>query len=331
VTDRADGESEADVTTEVDVAVDVTTAVDVAVVVVTYNSDRLLVDLFDSLDGGLAGSTWQLVVVDNASADETVAAIRRLRPAATVVETGRNAGYSAGINAGVAAAPPHSAVLVLNPDVRLCPGCVPALLRALTLPGTGIAVPRLVDGEGQLILSMRREPSVLRTLGDAVLGARTAGLFPVLGEVVTDPRRYTEPAVIDWSEGSTLLVSAEAWRLCGPWDESFFLYSEETDFALRVRDRGLVTRYVPTAEGIHLGGESRESPGLWSLLNLNRVRLFRRRHGRIRTAAYWAALCLREGTRAVQGRTTSRAALRALLSPRRLREVPGPHSIRTSA
>jgi N-acetylglucosaminyl-diphospho-decaprenol L-rhamnosyltransferase len=333
VTDRVDGESEAVVTTapEADADVDVTTKVDVAVVVVTYNSEPLLADLFASLDEGLGGASWQLVVVDNASADDTVATARRLNAAATVVETGRNAGYAAGINAGVAGAPAHGAVLVLNPDVRLRPGCVPELLRALALAGTGIAVPRLVDGDGRLIHTMRREPSVLRTLGDAVLGARRAGLIPVLGEVVTDPRRYTEPAVVDWAEGSTVLVSAQAWQLCGPWDESFFLYSEETDFALRVRDRGLVTRYVPTAEAIHLEGDSRESPGLWCLLNLNRVRLFRRRHGRLRTIAYWAALCLREGTRAVQGRATSRAALRALLSPRRLREVPGPHSVRTSA
>lgn len=310
-----------------DVDVDVEGPVDVAVVVVTYNSERLLPDLFTSLDEGLDGATWRLFVVDNASADATVTTARRLRPDVTVVETGRNAGYAAGINAGVVAAPPYRALLVLNPDVRLCPGCVRELLEVLAVPGTGIAVPRLVDGEGQLIHTMRREPSVLRTLGDALIGARRAGLYPRLGEVVTDPRRYCEPAVVDWAEGSTLLVSAEAWRRCGPWDESFFLYSEETDFALRVRDSGLVTRYVPTAGAVHLEGGSGESPSLWSLLSLNRVRLFRRRHGRISTAAYWAALCLREGSRAILGRVTSRAALRALLSPRRLRELPGPHSL----
>ena len=98
---------------------------------------------------------------------------------------GRNAGYAAGINAAVRAAPPHSAILVLNPDVRLMPGCVAELLDALR-PGTGLAVPRLVDAKSELIESMRREPTVLRAWGDATLGARRAGRYPAFGEVVTD-------------------------------------------------------------------------------------------------------------------------------------------------
>jgi N-acetylglucosaminyl-diphospho-decaprenol L-rhamnosyltransferase len=299
----------------------------VAVVVVTYNSERLIDDLLTSLDDGLKGIAWHLTVSDNASADGTVPAVRRLAPAATIVEMGRNAGYAAGINAAVQVAPPHSAILVLNPDVRLMPGCVTELLDALR-PGTGLAVPRLVDAKSELIESMRREPTVLRAWGDAVLGARRAGRYPALGEVVTDHRRYLDGAVTDWAEGSTLLISAECWQRCAPWDESFFLYSEETDFALRARDAGLVTRYVPAAGAVHLEGDSAQSPGLWALLMLNRVMLFGRRNGRLRTIAYWTALVLREASRAMLGRPTSRAAVQAIISPRRLREARGPHSVR---
>jgi N-acetylglucosaminyl-diphospho-decaprenol L-rhamnosyltransferase len=144
----------------------------VAVVVVTYNSERLLEDLLSSFDDGLKGVSWHLTVADNASADASVRTARRLAPAATIVEMGHNAGYAAGINAGVRAAAPHSAILVLNPDVRLMPGCVAELLGALG-PDTGIAVPRLVDGNGKLIESMRREPSLLRAWGDALPGATT--------------------------------------------------------------------------------------------------------------------------------------------------------------
>jgi len=303
----------------------------VAVVVVTYNSEPLLADLLASLEPGMAGVAWHLTVADNASADDSVATLRRLAPQATVVEMGRNAGYAAGINAAVAAAGPYTAVLVLNPDVRLEPGCGPELLRALRQPGTGVAVPRLADRRGVLIPSMRREPSILRTLGDALLGANRAGRIPALGEVVTDERRYATEAVTDWAEGSTLLISAECWRRCAPWDESYFLYSEETDFALRVRDAGMVTRYTPAARAVHLEGGSAHSPGLWMLLTLNRVRLYGRRHGRVGTAAFWAVLVLREGSRAIIGRRTSRVAVRALLSPRRLREVPGPRMVHAAA
>lgn len=299
----------------------------VAVVVVTYNSGGLLEDLLASLPDGLKGVSWHLTVADNASSDGCVLTMRRLAPTATIVEMGRNAGYAAGINAAVRAAAPHSAILVLNPDVRLMPGCVAELLGALT-PGSGLAVPQLVDRDGKLIESMRREPSVLRAWADALLGAGRAGRYPALGEVVTDPRCYDAPAVTDWAEGSTLLISAECWRRCGPWDESFFLYSEETDFALRARDAGLVTRYVPSARAVHLEGGSAQSPGLWTLVVLNRVRLFRRRNGTIRTAAYWTALVVREASRAVLGMKTSQAAVKALVSPRRMREPRGPQSVR---
>lgn len=299
----------------------------ISVVVVLYNSEELVADLIASLPAGLEGLEWSLTVADNASTDDGPARVRDLAPNATVVETGRNAGYAAGINAAIAAAPPHTAVLVLNPDVRLTSGCVAKLMRALRQPGVGIAVPRLLDAKGELIVSQRREPTVLRALADAVIGAERAGRHRAIGEVITDRRLYEVSRITDWAEGSTLLISAECMSRCGPWDESFFLYSEETEFALRARDLGLVTRYCPTATAIHLEGGSGSTPGLWSLLVLNRVRLFRRRHGPVRSSSFWAAVLVRESSRALMGKETSRAAVRALVSPSRFREAPGPHSV----
>ena len=299
----------------------------VAVVVVTYNSERLLPDLIASLGPGLEGVDWHLTVVDNDSADDSVEAVRRLAPEATVLEMGRNAGYAAGINAALAKAGPFDAVLTLNPDVRLTPGCVRTLLGVLRTEGTGIAVPLLVDGQGRLIHTMRREPAARRVLGDALLGAVRAGRYPALGEMVTDERHYTAETVTAWAEGSTVLFSAECWERCGPWDESFFLYSEETDFALRAADAGLVTRFTPAARAVHLEGDSKVSPGLWTLLTLNKVRLYRRRHNAVAAAGFWAALVLREASRAALGKVPSRRATRALLSPARLRETPGPQTV----
>lgn len=291
--------------------------VDVAVVVVTFNSRDVLPELLSTLPSGLSGLTWQLVVVDNASTDGSAELAAKLAPGCTVVETGRNAGYAAGLNAGVRAAPSHRAVLALNPDVRLFPGCVAALISALAQPGIGIAVPRLADGDGDLHLSLRREPTVLRALGDALLGARRAGRWSALGELVTDPTAYGEAHTCDWAEGSTQLISAACWQACGPWDEIFFLYSEETEFALRARDLGFETWFEPAARATHLQGESTTSPQLWALLVTNRVRLHRRRHGVVAGLAFWLVVTLREASRALLGRDISRAALRALLDPRR--------------
>jgi GT2 family glycosyltransferase len=297
---------------------------EVVVVVVTYNSAGLVGDLVASLPAGTGGLPWRLVVVDNDSSDGTTDVVRAHVPDAVVVSMGRNAGYAAGINAGVRATGPGRALLVLNPDVRLAPDCVPRLLRALDQPSTGIAVPRLVDGAGQLVLSMRREPTLVRALADAALGAERAGRWRTLGEVVADPDAYDECQVTDWAEGSTQMISRACWERCGPWDESYFLYSEETDFHLRVRDHGLLTRYVATASAVHLGGDSTTSPRLWSMLVANRLRLFTRRNGRARGLLYWSALLLREASRAALGKTTSRQAVRTLLSPRLLRAPRGP-------
>jgi GT2 family glycosyltransferase len=293
----------------------------VAVVVVMYNSRSLLADFAASLSDGLAGVDFELVAVDNASPDDSAELIKALVPTATVVTMGQNGGYAAGINAGVSAAGRHSAILVLNADVRLGGGCVVELLRGLRQPGIGIAVPRLTGADGLVIDSMRREPTVARAFGDAILGARRAGRFAAIGEVVSDLQQYECKQRTDWAEGSAQLISTECWEACGPWDESFFLYSEETEYNLRARDLGYATLYVPTARATHLVGGSGISDDLWTMQVLNRIKLFRRRHDRLATTLFWLATLIREASRAALGRGNSRSAASALLRPKRLQAV----------
>ena len=286
---------------------------DVVVVAVTWNSADVLPDFLGSLPEAMRGvEAWQLVVVDNDSADGTLDLLRRDAPWARVVQTGRNAGYAAAINAGVTVARLGAAVLVCNPDLRPAPGSVQLLLDALDSPDTGITVPRLIDEAGRLQTSLRREPTVRRALGEAVLGGRRAGRFASTGEVVTDPAAYEQAMTADWATGAAMLISPACRAAVGSWDESFFLYSEETDFALRARDAGFALRYVPKAVAVHIGGESGVSPRLWSVLTRNRVALFAKRHGRLHTAAFRGAVVLNEALRAVGGNPTHRAGLAAV-------------------
>jgi len=299
----------------------------VAVVVVTWNSSAVLGGLLGSLTDGLAGVAWELVVADNASADDTVAIAERWllehedSAHGRVVQTGSNAGYAAAINLALAKAEPYTAALILNPDIRLEPGCAARLLEPLaggSGQSAGITVPRLLERDGELAHSLRREPTLPRAFGEAVLGRR-AGRFAWLGEVVQDEADYRGPTVADWATGAIMMISAECLAACGPWDESFFLYSEETEFALRARDLGFPTRLAPAAVAVHLGGESKVSAQLWTLLILNRVRLYRRRHALPAATAYWGVALLRELPRAALGKRRSRSAVAALLRPSRLR------------
>lgn len=296
----------------------------IAICVVTFNSASLVEGLAASIPGGARGIDWTLVFADNDSSDDTVAEIARWAPSASVVQTGSNLGYAGGLNAAIRAAGACDAYLVLNADVRLTDGCLAKLYTSLDAR-TGIAVPRLVDADNQLIWSMRREPTLLRAWADTLIGAERAGRLGRLGEVVADPDLYDSARPTDWAEGSTQLISADCVRSCGLWDESFFLYSEETEYNLRVRDLGFSVRYEPNAVAQHLKGDSAVSPPLWSLLVMNKIRLYRRRHGWASSALFWLAILVREASRAaVFRKRTSLAALRVLLRPRYWRTRRGP-------
>lgn len=292
------------------------TASQVTVIVVTYNSADVIPGFIEGLRRSTADLDWRLVVVDNASGDGSAEIAQRLAPEAVVLRQPDNSGYAAGINAGLRESSPGP-VLLLNPDITLQAEALNSLLEALKHSGAGIVVPQLRDSSGRLLYSLRREPSIRRVLGEAILGGDRAGRYDAWGEVVTVPERYASVGTADWATGACMLVSPECVHAVGSWDERYFLYSEETDFVLRARDAGFVLRYEPAAIAEHVGGEAHTSPRLFALLTVNRWRLYRERHSAIAASAFWAALVLDALPRALLGRRTSRASLAALLLRRR--------------
>jgi N-acetylglucosaminyl-diphospho-decaprenol L-rhamnosyltransferase len=296
---------------------------DVTVIVVTWNSSELLGGFVEALRSGMAGvASWQLVIVDNDSADGTIEVAERLAPAAITVRNTRNAGYAAGINKGVEVAGPTAAYLVVNPDIRLGECAVIKLLAELERPATGIVVPQLRRPDGRLVRSLRREPTLYRLLTEAFLGGPRADRWLHGGELVRDERAYARPTTADWATGAAMLISAPCLERTGPWDESFFLYGEETEFALRARDLGYQLRYLPAASAVHIGGQAHLSPDLYSLLTVNRARAFRKRHGRLASLLFWMVLVVSEGLRS-PGKQAAihRAALVTLLRPTRQRRL----------
>ena len=103
-------------------------------------------------------------------------------------------------------------------------------MEALEEPGTGIVVPQLRSPDGTLEPSLRRTPTLLRAAG--LEKTRVSAL----SERIASPAEYTYPHVVDWAQGAVVLISRECFDKLSGWDESFFLYSEETDFSLRARD-----------------------------------------------------------------------------------------------
>jgi N-acetylglucosaminyl-diphospho-decaprenol L-rhamnosyltransferase len=258
---------------------------DLNVVIVSYNSKHVLGDLLDSLPAALDGLAAEVIVVDNASADGS-AEFAEARRDCRVVRSA-NVGYAGGVNRGVREGVSGEAILILNPDVVLTAGSIPRLLAALQHDHIGIAVPKVQSPTGDLQPSLRRDPSLLRALG------LTRTKIPALSEYVSDPADYVSARNVDWALGAIMLVSRKCYDALGGLDESYFLYSEETDLSLRARDIGLLTRYEPSSVAVHIGGQSGRSKLTNAMKAVNRVRLYRRRHGIV---ASWCYYCLTVAT-----------------------------------
>jgi GT2 family glycosyltransferase len=296
----------------------VTRARRIAIVVVTYNSAEVLDACLRSLPAGAEGVTLtDVVIADNGSSDDWERIAAASPVPVTTVQLGRNAGYAAGFDAGLTRLDlaDLDAVYLLNPDCRLRPGSLATLAAALEEPHRGIAAPRLLNPDGTLQPTLRRMPTVGRAFAEMVLGGQRAGRIGKLGELVFDPAEHERPGPAAWVTGAAMLISTRCLADVGPWDESFLLYSEETEFILRAADAGWTTWYEPAAVVEHIGGESDTNPRLAALAVVNKVRLFSRRRGQPAAAAYYALTLVGQAVRALTGRATARAAVVALLRP----------------
>jgi GT2 family glycosyltransferase len=245
--------------------------VDCAVVIVTYNSARHIIGVLDSLPAAAAGLTLRTVVVDNGSTDATIDLVSG-RGGVSCVRAGANLGYAGGINVGREHGGEYSALLVLNPDIVLEPGALREMFAALGDPAVGIVAPMLLEPDGRRYPSLRRQPSVVGAIGDGLLGSRIDRRPAWLSETVWDEDSYRYRHAVDWASGAALLISAACDRAVGRWDEQFFLYSEETDYATRARAGGFRVEYVPTARVFHSRGGSGCSNELVALMAISRLR-----------------------------------------------------------
>jgi GT2 family glycosyltransferase len=301
--------------------------VDCGVVVVTYNSASHLGALLTSISEASRTASTRVVVVDNGSTDGTTDLVEASD--AVLVRSAANLGYAGGINEGRRRVGPCRHVLVLNPDLRLEPEAIDRLLAAFrTDPSVGAAVPRLVDPDGRTRRSLRRDPTLLRAIGDAILGDIVRPRPGWSTEQVDADEAYQQRHAIEWATGAAIMVSADCDRAIGDWDEAYFMYSEEVDHAVRIREAGYRIDFVPDAIAVHEEGGSGTNPDLVALLALNRVRLYRSRHGRVRTALFRLVVGAHELSRGWRAERRAIAAvssvhpLQATTTSTRLRSPP---------
>ena len=276
--------------------------------------------MLDSLPAASGALSTRCVVVDNASTDATLS-LARMRDV-TVIASAQNLGYSGAINLGRRAAGPCSSLLILNPDVVLEPGAIERLCSATAGSDVGMVAPMLFDARGNIYPTMRRDPSIRGTLGDALFGARLAARPGWLSEPVRDEGAYAQAHDVAWASGAVMLITAACDAAVGEWDSSrFFLYAEETDYAIRARRCGYRVCYVPSARVLHQEGGSGRSPALHALQSVNRIRCYGKYHRATATFMFRVVVALGHLLRAF--RRSDREALRTVLRRSRWRELPG--------
>ncbi|MGV8083345.1 MAG: glycosyltransferase [Coriobacteriia bacterium] len=226
--------------------------IDVSIIIVTYNSARFLRPCLDALSAAAAVSTFEIIVVDNASTDDSVEIVQAIAPEATILKSDRNGGFAYGCNKGISAAN-GSYVVFLNPDAVAWPHSIDALVTYMdATPLTALAGPRLHEADGSLQFSQRNFPAPGNQFFEAFLLHRA---FPRLttraGEVIYDAGRYEQDCSVDWISGAVMIARPEALAEVSGFDESYFMYSEEKDLCQRLATAGWNIGYAASSDMTH--------------------------------------------------------------------------------
>ena len=223
----------------------------VTIAVVSYNVAPLLERCLRSAEAALEEvGGGELIVVDNASSDESVALVRREFAAAHLIANERNVGFGVGCNTALERSV-SEAMLFLNPDAELQPGALDALLCSLDAePNAALVGPRITYPDGRAQPTRRRFPTLAALALEATPLEWRGPRWPALAR---DYRDDAPPAASreDWISGACLLGRTAALRSVGGFDPTFFMYFEEVDLARRLAACGWETWYEHGAEVTH--------------------------------------------------------------------------------
>ena len=274
----------------------------VLVVLLNYRTPEMTLRAAEAALPDIRALAAELVIVDNASGDGSAGILQQGISAhgwedeglVRLVLSPVNGGFGAGNNIGLAmqmsdgTAPDY--YYLLNSDAFPDAGCLPALLRHLeTTPKAGMAGSHVRGEDDVPHTTAFRFPSIA---GEFEQAARTGPITRLLRRAVVAPDLPTETAMVDWVAGASVLMRADMLREIGGFDETFFLYFEETDLCRRAARAGWQCWYLPDAGVVHIGSVStgmktwQRIPPYWFA---SRRHYFVKNHGRLYAAMALAA------------------------------------------
>ncbi len=222
----------------------------------------------------------EVIVIDNASTDDSVTMLRTDFPQVIVIANAENLGFTKANNQGLAVA--HGAqLLLLNPDTEVQGAALFTLSRYATQnPRVGMIGPQLLNPDGSTQSSRRRFPTLpvlfLESTWLEALAPRS-----LLRHYYAADQNDDAIQAVDWITGAAMFTRQEVVAQVGGMDEGFFMYSEELDWCRRMKNAGWEIHYVPTAIIIHHEGKSSEQviPARHIYFQSSKVRYARKYHG----------------------------------------------------
>jgi GT2 family glycosyltransferase len=227
---------------------------EVSVLIVAFRSKAFILDCIQSIYANTMRTSLEILLIDNSN-DGAVARIAEHAPMVRVLPNGENLGFARGNNR-LAAAARADRLLLLNPDTFLCDDAIDRLTDfSRSRPHAGAWGGITVTPEGDYDAGNRLVFPSLGRLARWALGD---------GDALSEgglPAGAVEPAPVEVLSGSFMMVRRDVWNSLGGFDESYFLYSEEVDFFLRLKRLGLEAWATPDAVVVHdVGSGDRHSP-----------------------------------------------------------------------
>lgn len=225
-----------------------------AIVIVTYNSVDEIAQCIESLVGHTEPFPTTITVVDNASTDGTADFVRQRWPGVQVIDAGANLGFARGNNLGIRATK-SDYVLLLNPDTVAPPGAIPTLVRGLAAhPDAAIGGARLLNERGFPELSWGPPLGPWNDLKQKLLSS----LYhrKVRRYVRRIDKLSRQAREVAWVSGACMVIRRPDLEAVGLLDERYFMYTEDVDLCMQMRQRGRTVLYVAGAEVLHYRGRS---------------------------------------------------------------------------
>ena len=225
------------------------------VVIVNWNAGSQLVEVVSSIEKYHHGLVSSVIIVDNASTDDSLDRVEILRDLPfklLVIRNSENSGFGKACNLGAQQAKSEY-LLFLNPDAALYAGTLPKAFAFMQDPANskvGICGVQLLDEAGHVSRSCVRFPSAVGFAAHAIGLDR---FFPRLGHFMAE-WGHAQTRQVDHVIGAFFLVRRELFNALHGFDERFFVYLEDLDFSYRARQAGWRSMYLAEAQAFHAGG-----------------------------------------------------------------------------